>query len=87
MKGSLLAALKSAYPEVEWKQEWLSQKKPRRYWKNTENQRTFMEEFAKKHQINQPSDWGRVSHRVLRNEGGRGLLHYHKGNTIAFLNP
>lgn len=48
--------------EIKWERKWFGknyQYNPH-YWTNKENQRKFLEEFAKKNNFTSPKDWGKV---------------------------
>lgn len=49
---------------------------PLRYWESQENQRNFLEQFAKQHNIKQPYEWGRVSVQKIKSSGGSFLNEY-----------
>lgn len=59
--------------EIDWKREWFFQL-PRSYWQSTENSRKFLDEVAIKLNIKNPSDWGKVTNKVMHEYGGAGLL-------------
>ena len=50
-KGSLFYALQSAYPDVHWK-VWEFSRVTKKFWNDTKNQRLFMDDLAKKFNIN-----------------------------------
>lgn len=60
-------------------------KKERNHWIDASNQRIFLIEFAKKHDIQQPSDWGKFSTQDLKEEGGSGVLKRHKNSLVRTL--
>ncbi len=50
---------------------------PRKYWHNLSNQRSFMDNLAKKLNITDHQGWYQVTSTVLQHHGGKGLLaHY-----------
>jgi hypothetical protein len=52
-------------------------KVPRDYWNDLSNQRTFLDELAKKLNITAFEEWYRVSSKDVIENGGRGLFkHY-----------
>lgn len=51
------------------------------FWKDSNNQRRFLIQFAKKFGIQQPDEWGRVSFVDIKNGGGATLLiNHHQSN-------
>lgn len=59
---------------------------PKGYWRSKQNQRTFLESFARKNNILCPSDWGNISARKkLVDSGGITLLYLYDGSLVKTL--
>lgn len=58
---------------------------PSGYWTDKENQRVFLESFAKKHGIHRAQDWGKVSTRHFSSDGGVSVLKHFKGSLFRTL--
>jgi hypothetical protein len=56
------------------------QLKPRGYYSDIENQRKFFDQLVLKLNIQEPSDWNRITHKVLLNEGVHFVKHFYKGS-------
>jgi hypothetical protein len=82
------------YPEVAW-DPLKFVRTPRNYWQNIDNQRSFMDNLAKKLNIllepnnvftkvdmTSPDDWYSMNEKTLREHGGRGLLQYYRGSVL-----
>lgn len=93
--NSVFACLQSVYNgdfnllihalEIEWKKEWFS-KVPNSYWKSMENRKMLMDQIAKKLNIKNPSDWGKVTQNCIYELGGCSLLtRYYNGSLFACL--
>ena len=82
---NLSYALKEIYPEKDWSQlEHRRHHKPKRYWLSPSNQRAFLDQFAKDHQIaDPPAGWYSISSSLLRQCGGSGLLFHYKSLSSA----
>ena len=50
------------------------QRKPPGYWENDQNKFEFLNEIKKLFNIQQPEDWNAISHRQIKENGGRTLL-------------
>ncbi len=81
--GSLATMLKSVYPEYTWK--FRINEVERGHWSDISNQRAFMEAVAQRLKIVNHSGWYSVSCKVLREEGGGGLLAKHNGSISKLL--
>lgn len=79
----VLCANCSLIADRNWEIEWFS-KKPNRYWNNISNQRLFLDLFAKRHGIKNPSHWSRISVSQIEEEGGYSLLRTTKKYPILF---
>lgn len=68
---------------MNWRKEWFKNLKnvPVGYWKEEENHRRFLLEFASNKNIESPRDWGKISNSELIKENGATLLRIH-GNSI-----
>lgn len=50
---------------------------PKYFWSDVNNQRKFLDYFAKKNNINGPADWYNISRKDIENAGGRSLFDYY----------
>ena len=67
--------LNSVFPNENW--DFLKQQKnikPKKFWQKIENQRLFLDEFAKSNQIYSYSDWKKVNGKMIIDFGGAQLL-------------
>ena len=62
-KGSLVALLKSMYPENDWL-PWKFASCPQNYWDDLKNQRKFMDWAGKELKIKEQSDWYKITQKV-----------------------
>lgn len=44
------------------------------FWNNKVNQRSFLENIAKRFDIKKPSDWGQITYNDVKNNGGSSIL-------------
>lgn len=58
---------------------------PQGYWKDIQNRRNFLENFARKNGISKPSDWGNVTIQQIKESGGNSLLKCYSGSLIKTL--
>lgn len=58
---------------------------PQKYWDNDSFQKEFLDEFAKKMNIKSVEDWSFVSHKLLKEHGGSGLLKRYQYNLFKAL--
>lgn len=95
-KGSLYRSLRFVYPgcsidqnlmkETQWKLEWFTNlKRPSGFWLDKRNQRIFFDELAKKFEITHPSQWSKISPSQIEEEGGSGILSYHRRSVFRTL--
>lgn len=56
-----------------------------RKFSTTENRRKYLDEIALKLNINNPSDWGKISTRELRRAGGASLLNCYNNSIFETL--
>lgn len=68
--------LKDVYPEHSW-DEFNRPVLPYGYWKNKENQRKFLDSFAKKYSLHSPEDWSKISRVQFSKEGGGPMFRYY----------
>jgi hypothetical protein len=61
--GSLPHLLVSVYPDYNWL-PWKFTRYPRNYWNDIKNQRKFMDWAAKELNVNEMTDWSRVTFEV-----------------------
>jgi len=82
----LISHLQATYPEYKWKfndatpqdhQKPAEVCKQNKTFISMENQRVFFDQFSKKHNINNPTEWKRVTYKQVVEEGGACILkHY-----------
>jgi len=92
--GSFQSLLESIYPDFKWDPLKFI-KAPMNYWDSMENQRKFMENLSIKLGIHGKDDevdkrWYKLTHKMLLENGGNGLLLYFKGsipNMISSIFP
>jgi hypothetical protein len=77
----ILQALQTVYPNHPWDPLKLKNI-PRGYWTNSSNQLAFMDQLARKLNIEKASDWYRISCDEVVSNGGRSLLGYHQYSLI-----
>lgn len=65
------------------------------FWEKASNQKKFLDEFAKKNGIVFPADWGKITVRQVKRNGGNSLMTFYeeslfhtlqsvyKGNNLA----
>ncbi len=82
-KGSLPAALRSIYPEYPWKPWDFNVKKT--HWNTMENQREFMDWFAKENKISTIDDWYKIKIKDVVAKGGKPVLEMHRNSLIKAL--
>ena len=71
---SLVAALRSVYPEYEWDNIPLRTRMPRNHWNKLENQRKFFNELQNRYNIKQPEDWTNITYKQVVKDGGGTIL-------------
>lgn len=49
------------------------------------NQREFLHDFAMKHNIRNPQDWGKITSRQVKHASGRGLLYKYNSSLYECL--
>lgn len=75
-----LKVLKEAYPELDWSSTAIS-KKSTDFWKVKENQKQFLEDFARRNSVMVPEDWINVRRKDFIRQGGLSIL-LHNGDTL-----
>lgn len=50
---------------------------PKEHWQSLQNQRQFMEQFARRRNVSKPSDWGKVTFRSIVQMGGTFIVYYY----------
>lgn len=45
--------------EFQWEEYW--ERRPKGYWLQMNNQKKWLDDFAKKHNILNPEDWGKIT--------------------------
>lgn len=65
--------------EQQWKKEWFSNipNYSFGYWKDPNNQRKFLEEFARKYGIKDNKDWGEITGDMVKKEGAATIISLH----------
>lgn len=60
--------------EIKWKREWFTLHEKKGFWKKSTSQRLFLNEIAKKYQIVNPEEWGKINNKEFIDCGGSSLL-------------
>jgi hypothetical protein len=81
---SIISALRTVYPEVDWK-PWKFSKALSNSWDDVNNQRSVCDEAAKQLGIQNPEDWYKVSAAQLLHSPARQLLQHHSHSVIKML--
>lgn len=83
---SLSTILTNIYPEHNWDPLRFT-KVPQNYWASKANQRAFLDALARKLDFKEGEfgGWYNVSHRILRDNGGRGLLEHYNGSIAELI--
>jgi hypothetical protein len=76
--------LRTVFPDHDWDLNMFSSK-PANFWKSSETQKAFIEEFAKKKDFHDLDSWYEVSAREIKAQGGSSLLTYHNGSLNSIL--
>jgi len=77
---SLLHALRVHFPEQDWDvSSLLPHKVPDGYWKDEENVKQFLRRVEAYYDIQEPSDWYRISRKQIADLGGMQLLIQYRG--------
>src|SRR3990167_6712006 len=78
MYSTYYELLTSLYPSIQWRVEKFPQL-PANYWRDTVNQRKFMDSLVEALQIdkNNPNDWKKIKLKHIKKHGGRSLLSYY----------
>lgn len=65
--------------EQVWEKRWFKRHNnvPKEHWQSLQNQRQFMEQFARQRNLSKPSDWGNVTFRSVVDMGGTFIVHYY----------
>lgn len=50
------------------------EKSPNEYWNDPNRQRQFLTQFARRNQVKEPKDWGKITLRQIEEAGGVGIL-------------
>jgi hypothetical protein len=69
----------AVYPDHPWKQWKFSEKLPRNFWINTDNQRAFLDYVAEKLGIRTHDEWYYISKSALEEIGGETVLKSYGG--------
>jgi hypothetical protein len=84
-KGSLFAALQTAYPEFKWL-EFLVRPCPRSYWRKKSNHKKVMDWIAEKLDIQMQQDWYDVTGLQVKQLGAKVLINkYYSGSLFSAL--
>lgn len=83
-RGSLVNALKDAFPEHNW-QEWRFVRGPHGIWKEKAQRKRFFDAFAEHHQIgkNDVDSWYTITQRQVADFGGASMLRLCYQNSIS----
>lgn len=82
-ESSVVVAVMQTFPEHAWL-EWLFVSCPRSFWKDPKNHRRYMDWLAVQCDVQQPSDWYKITNQDFRNhKGGAFLLHYQSTISLA----
>eukprot|EP01114_Cavostelium_apophysatum_P021810 TRINITY_DN7703_c0_g1_i1.p1 TRINITY_DN7703_c0_g1~~TRINITY_DN7703_c0_g1_i1.p1 ORF type:complete len:1057 (-),score=241.58 TRINITY_DN7703_c0_g1_i1:7-3177(-) len=73
---SIQKALKSIYPEHDWK-PWKFENVARNFWKDLQNRKIFVDHLAKQLHFFHSADWIFLKEADILSEGGSGLLHHY----------
>lgn len=73
--------------DIIWNKEWFSNipKFPKFYWKSKENQKKLLDGIARKLNITNPKDWGKVQTLDVQLLGGTSLLNRYNNSLFACL--
>eukprot|EP00011_Vannellida_sp_DIVA3-517-6-12_P004582 CAMPEP_0114616892 /NCGR_PEP_ID=MMETSP0168-20121206/6919_1 /TAXON_ID=95228 ORGANISM="Vannella sp., Strain DIVA3 517/6/12" /NCGR_SAMPLE_ID=MMETSP0168 /ASSEMBLY_ACC=CAM_ASM_000044 /LENGTH=845 /DNA_ID=CAMNT_0001828017 /DNA_START=15 /DNA_END=2549 /DNA_ORIENTATION=- len=83
--GSLIDALRDAFPEQRFDELACRPTKPRGYWDKAENRRAFMDEVARAYNIVTPQDWKQITAKHVSEMGGATLLQLNGGSLLRTL--
>lgn len=76
--GSLRAALAEAFPLEDWDSVLSGgMGRSKRHWDSLANQRSFLEDVARRHGVRRPEEWRRVRREAIVSAGGSALLAKH----------
>lgn len=92
--GSLYRALQDLYPgiyaliyssllETKWNKKWFrtsNRKFPLGFFRDPSNQKNFLNSIAAQYNIKEPSQWQRVSIKLLKKKGGAVQIFHHSSN-------
>ncbi len=79
--GSLMHALRTAYPTVRWNMQQFALSG----WDNIKNQREFLDNVGKQLNITSPQDWYHTRTSEVVTRGGSALLRRYKGSLVKAL--
>lgn len=80
--GSMVAALKEAYPNHPW-QEWRFGKAPKGFWASLDNRKRFFAWLTLQLGISNLEEWYDVTHIQLLEFGGNSVLQSHYNSSLA----
>ena len=84
--GNIVNALKHNFPEFSWEigvpGKFAHQ---RGFWRSTENQRSFLDNFAEENNIKTINDWYNITNIDIYRAGGTGLLRIYSGSLFTVL--
>jgi hypothetical protein len=69
--------LQAVYPELVPAEK---KPKPRGYWQDKANQKTFFDQLAIKWNIQNADDWSKVTSSMVLKEGGGFIVQYYNGS-------
>jgi hypothetical protein len=73
-QNSLIKALQSVYPEVQW-EAWKFPRAPQGFWNDKSNALTFLESLRTEIGIQQTTDWHKISTKQLSSHKGMYFLY------------
>ena len=84
--GSLFKALKAVYPLNDWQECEIRTKLPQAFLHTIPNQRKFLESLRKRLNYPRVEDLHQLTNKILKQNGGSGILRKYNGNIISLLN-
>lgn len=84
-RNSFFHLLEATYPEHRFDPRTCMSTLPRGYWTSQKSRREFMDDVAKKFNVESPADWTRVKTKDVEDMGGSGLLAKYNGSLFKTL--
>lgn len=82
--GSLPKLLQRFYPDIKW-HPWLFEQLPSNFWTDFNNQKDFLTWLQHQLEIKKPEQWSKVTHAIIKQYGGRGLLEFYQNSLPSAL--